>query len=131
MPSMEWDAFQHDHHRPHLLIVSMDVKGKSNPSVAKTHFERLAVRLGAAGNYAFKVEGTTIYAAFEDDMDAVRFAAVLRPTQTTREPEWTSKALARMDDAAYRRIATILKWARLKTAGKRKFTPRHALKRDF
>jgi hypothetical protein len=124
MPSMEWETFQHDHHRPHLLIVRMDVKGKSTPSVAKTRFERLAVRLGASGNYAFKVEGTTIYAAFEDDADAVRFAAVLRPTQTTREPEWASKALARMDDAAYRRIAAVLKTARLKTAGRKNFIPR-------
>ena len=124
MPSMEWEAFQHDHHRPHLLIVSMEVKGKSNPSVEKTHFERLAVKLGASGNYAFKVEGTTIYAAFEDETDAVRFATVLRPTQTTREPDWASKALARMDDAAYRRIAAVLKTARLKTAGRTKFVPR-------
>jgi len=124
MPSMEWEAFQHDHHRPHLLIVRKDVKGKSNPSMAKTHFERLAVKLGASGNYAFKVEGTTIYAAFEDETDAVRFATVLRPTQTTREPEWASKALARMDDAAYRRIAAVLKTARLKTAGRTKFVPR-------
>src|SRR5436190_22678451 len=50
MPSMEWEAFQHDHHRPHLLIVRKDVKGKSTPSMAKTHFERLAVKLGASGN---------------------------------------------------------------------------------
>jgi hypothetical protein len=123
MPSMEWEAFQQDHHRPHLLIVSMDVKGKPNPSMAKARFERLAITLGASGNYAFKVEGTIVYAAFEGDTDAVRFAAVLRPKQTTREPQWASKALARMDDAAYRRIAAILKRTRLKTAGRRKFTP--------
>ena len=60
MPSMEWEAFQHDHYRPHLLIVRKDVKGKSALSMAKTHFEHLAVKLGASGNYAFKVEGTTI-----------------------------------------------------------------------
>jgi hypothetical protein len=123
MPRMKWEAFQHDHHRPHLLIVSMDVKVKSNPSMARTHFERLAVTLGASGNYSFKVEGTTVYAAFEDDMDASRFAAVLRPTRTTRETEWASKALARMDDAAHRKIAAVLKRGRLKTAGRRKFTP--------
>lgn len=110
---------KHDHHRPHLLIVRMDVKGKPTPSVAKTHFERLAVRLGAPGHYAFKVEGTTIYAAFEDDTDAVRFAAVLRPMQPTREPEGASKALARVDDAAYRRIAAVLKTARRATSAGR------------
>jgi hypothetical protein len=87
MPNMEWEAFQHDHHRPHLLIVSIDVTDESNRAMAKTHFERLAVTLGASGNYAFKVEGTTIYAAFEADR-AARFSALLRPSETTREAEW-------------------------------------------
>jgi hypothetical protein len=32
----------------------------SKPSAEKADLERLAVRLGAAGNYAFKVEGTTV-----------------------------------------------------------------------
>jgi hypothetical protein len=123
MPSMDWEDFQHDHHRPHLLIVSIEAKGKSNPSAVKADFERLAVRLGASANYAIKREGTTIYAAFEDDADAKRFAAVLRPTQTNRESEWASKALARIDDAAYRRIAAMLKRGRL-TAKRRKLTPR-------
>ena len=76
--------------------------------------ERLAVRLGTSGNYAFRMEGTYIYAAFEDDGDAARFAAVLRPQQTTRETEWASKALARMDQPTYRRIATLLKENRQK-----------------
>jgi hypothetical protein len=121
---MNWEAFQHDHHRPHLLILSIEVKGARNPSAAKASLERLAVRLGPSGNYAIKTEGTTICAAFEDDADAARFAAVLRPKQTTRESEWASKAVARMDDAAYRRIAAILKKGRLKTSGRRKQTSR-------
>ena len=70
------------------------------------------MRLGAAGNYTFKVEGTTVYAAFEDDADAKRFAEVFRPEQTTRELEWATKALARMDGATYRRIAGIPKRVR-------------------
>ena len=123
MPSMDWEDFQHGHHRPHLLIVSIDARENRKPSLRKADFERLAVTLGASGNYAIKMEGATIYAAFEDDADAVRFAAVLRPTQSTRESEWASKALARIDDAAYRRITVILKKGGL-TAKRRKLTPR-------
>jgi hypothetical protein len=113
VPSMDWEAFQHDHHRPHLLIVSMTtVKGRRTAMMAKKDFERLAVRLGASGNYAFKAEGTNIHAAFENDADAARFAALLQIQQKTRELEWASKAWVRMDDAAYRRIAVILRKAR-------------------
>ena len=74
--------------------------------------ERLAVRLGAAGNYAFRVEGTTLLAAFEDDGDAQRFAQVFRPTQITRESEWASKAWARIDDDTLRRKSRISSEAR-------------------
>jgi len=123
MPSMDWEEFQRDHHRPHLLIVSVEEKRKSKPAAEKADLERLAVRLGAAGNYAFKVEGTTAYAAFEDDADAKRFAQVFKPQQITRESEWASKALARMDGLSYRRITRILKRVRL-TAKSRRFTPR-------
>ena len=113
MPSMNWEDFQRDHHRPHLLIVSMTHE-KPKRSVGKGDFERLAVRLGACGNYAIRMEGTTIYAAFEDDADATRFSAVLRPTQSSRESEWASKTLAQIDDVTYRRIAAILKTAKVK-----------------
>ena len=113
MPRMEWEVFQRDHHRPHLLIVSLKEKGRKNPAVVRADFERLATKLRASGNYAFKTEGATIHAAFEDDADAARFAAVFRPLQTTRESEWASKALASMDDATYRRITAILKGGRL------------------
>ena len=122
MPKMDWEEFRRDHHRPHLLVVSMEA-AKAKPPIEKADFERLAVRLGAAGNYAFKVEGTTVYAAFEADADAERFAQVFRAGQITRESEWTSKALARMDGATYRRIAGILKTVRL-TTKRRRFTPR-------
>jgi hypothetical protein len=112
MPRMDWEAFQRDHHRPHLMIVSIEAKGKASPSVLEADFERLAIELRASGNYAFKREGTIIYASFEDDEDAARFAAVLQPRQTTREPDWASKALVGMDDAAYRRIAAMIKGRR-------------------
>jgi hypothetical protein len=110
---MRWEVFQHDHHRPHLFIVSLEAKGTTNPAAVTADLERLATKLGASGNYAFKTEGVTIYAAFEEDADAARFATVLRPVQTTRESEWASKAVARMDNAAHRRIAVILKQGRL------------------
>jgi hypothetical protein len=109
---MDWEVFQRDHHRPHLLIVSLNEKGRNNPAVVRADFERLATKLRASGNYAFKTEGATIHAAFEDDADAARFAAVLRPLKTTRESEWASKGSASLDDAAYRRIRAILKRGR-------------------
>jgi hypothetical protein len=123
MPKMDWGEFQRDHHRRHLLVVSMEASKASKPPADEADFERLAVRLGAAGNYAFKVEGTTVYAAFEADDDAKRFAEVFRAGQITRESEWATKALARMDGATYRRIAGIPKTVRLTTKSRR-FTPR-------
>jgi hypothetical protein len=81
---MDWEAFQRDHHRPHLMIVSIEMEGKARPSVIKADFERLAIELRLSGNYTFKKEGTIIYASFEDDEDAARFATVLRPKQKTR-----------------------------------------------
>ena len=123
MPEMDWEEFQRDHHRPHLLVVSVEARNASEPPAEKADLERLAVRLGAVGNYAFKVEGTTVYAGFEEDADAMRFAEVFKPNQISRESEWASKALARMDGATYRRIAGVPKRARLTTKGRR-FTPR-------
>ena len=110
---MEWAEFQRDHHRPHLLVVSVAARKASDPPTEAPDLERLAVRLGAAGNYAFRVEGTTLLAAFEVDGDAERFAQVFRPTQITRESEWASKARAQMDGATLRRIADILRGPRL------------------
>ena len=123
MPKMDWGDFQRDHHRPHLLVVSMEARKASKPRAEEADFERLAVRLGAAGNYAFKMEGTTVYAAFEADDDAKRFAELFRAGQITRESEWATKALAQMDGATYRRIAGMLKTVRLTTKSRR-FTPR-------
>ena len=120
---MDWENFQRDHHRPHLLVVSVEERNASERPAEKADLERLAVRLGAAGNYAFKVEGTTVYAAFEDDVDVKRFAEVFRPEQSTRESEWASKTLARMDGATYRGILGTLKRMRL-TSKRRRFTPR-------
>ncbi len=94
MPKMEWAQFQRDHHRPHLLVVSVAARKASDPPTEAPDLERLAVRLGAAGNYAFRVEGTTLFATFEDDGDAERLAQVFRPKQITREREWTMAPLS-------------------------------------
>ena len=123
MPRMDWEDFQRDHHRPHLLVVSVEARKASKPPAAKADLERLAARLGVVGNYAIKADGRTIYAAFEDHGDAERFAEVFRPEQITREAEWASKAMARMDSATSRRIAALLKGLRL-TSKRRRFRPR-------
>ena len=106
MPSMDWEHFQRDHHRPHVLIVS--IESKKSP-LAKADFNRLILGWGSVGNYAIKAEGTTIYIAFEDDADANRMASILRPERTTREAEWASKSWATIDDVTYRRVASLLK----------------------
>jgi hypothetical protein len=123
MPKMDWEEFKRDHHRPHLLVVSVEARKAPKSRAEKADLERLAVKLGAAGNYAFKVEDATVYAAFEDHADADRFSGVFRREQITRESEWASKTLARMDGATCRRIARILKRVRL-TAKRPGFTPR-------
>ncbi|GEP59832.1 hypothetical protein [Reyranella soli] len=123
MARMDWEDFQRDHHRPHLLVVSVEPTTAPELPVVKADVERLAVRLGAIGNYAIKAEGITVYAAFEDNGDAERFAEVFRPKQITRESEWASKAWARMDGAALQRIADILGGVRL-TTKRRRFSPR-------
>ena len=120
---MEWEEFQRDHHRPHLLVVTVDPMTTPNLPEVTADVERLAVRLRATGNYAIKAEGITIYAAFEENGDAERFAEVFRPTKIIREPEWASKAWARMDGATLRRIADVLRGVRL-TTKRRRFSPR-------
>jgi len=122
MPSMDWEDFQRDHHRPHVLIVSMEAK-KPKHALAKADFNRLILRLGSVGNYAIKADGTTMYIAFEDDADANRLASILRPERTTREAEWASKSWATIDGATHRRIAGYLKKTSV-TSKRRRSTPR-------
>ena len=106
MPSMDWEAFQRDHHRPYLLVI--ETKNRPAALVGKATFERLAAALGVSGNYAIKAQGASIYMTFESDVDATRFSAVLRPESSTRDREWASRALARMDGAMSRRFSAIL-----------------------
>ena len=108
MPRMKWDTFELDHHRPHLIVLTIEATEPA-PSVAKVDLELLALTLGVSGNFAIKEEGAHIYFAFENDADAARLARVVRPSKTTREWEWASKALARVDEAAYQRMAATLK----------------------
>jgi hypothetical protein len=98
---MDWEDFHHDHHRPHVLIVSIESEMPSH-ALAKADFDLFVVRLGATGNYTIKTEGTTTHIAFEHDADADRLAAVLRPKLTTRETEWASKSLATVNNATRR-----------------------------
>ncbi len=107
MPKMGWEEFLRDHHRPHLLAVKLEAT--ISAKIVRANLERLALSLGATGNYAFMVERRIVHAAFEDSADAERFAGVFGPEQITREPEWASKAQARMDDATYRRVTRLLK----------------------
>ena len=72
---MDWEDFHHDHHRPHVLIVSIESEMPSH-ALAKADFDLFVVRLGAIGNYTIKTEGTTTHIAFEHDADADRLAAV-------------------------------------------------------
>jgi hypothetical protein len=123
MPKMDWEDFQRAHHRPHVLVVSVEPMKSPEPLAVEADLERLAMRLGAVGNYAIKTEGATIFAAFEYSGDVERFARVFRPKPATRELEWASKTLARMDGATFRRIDGILRGVRL-TTKRRRFSPR-------
>ena len=120
MPSMDWETFQDAHYRPHLVIANL--AGTAKPDQAETRkalLERLAASLGVAGNYAIKRDGTTIHAAFELDMDAARFADVLLAKTAFRDPEWASRAVARMDRATQRKITDALRQNRVKNTKKR------------
>jgi hypothetical protein len=89
----------------------IEAKNKRAALVGKATCECLAAALGVSGNYAIKILGASIHMAFESDVDATRFGIVFRPESTTREWEWASRALARMDGATTRRISAILRRA--------------------
>jgi hypothetical protein len=108
MPSMHWEHFLSDHHRPHVLIVSVEVK-KPRHVLEKGDFDRLMATFGPIGNYSIKTEGSTIHIAFEERVDADRLATILRPRQTSRDAEWASKSLVSIDAAIQRRILAVLK----------------------
>ncbi len=120
MPNMDWETFQDAHYRPHLVIA--DLVGTAKPDHGETReamLERLAASLGVSGNYAIKRDGATIHAAFELDMDAARFADVLLAKTTFRDPEWASRAVARMDRATQKKVTDALRQNHVKNAKKR------------
>jgi hypothetical protein len=112
---MDWDTFQDMHHRPHLIVATLELGlDPASDETAVALFERLARALGMTGNYTIKKDGASIRAAFEIDTDAERFAAVLLAKTTLSEPEWASKAVGRLDGAAQRRIMAALSQRRPK-----------------
>ena len=106
---MDWDTFQDTHHRPHLIVVTPELR--RDPASNETTvalIERLATTLGMSGNYTIKKDGANILVAFEVDTDAERFAAVPLAKTTLSEPEWASKSVCRIDGAAQRNIMAAL-----------------------
>jgi hypothetical protein len=120
MPSMDWDTFQDRHYRPHLLVANLRFgRDPASDETAVALFERLAMALDMAGNYAIKKDGAYIRAAFEIDRDAERFARVLLAKTTAGEREWASRSVSRIDGAAQRKIATALRQLGLKRPRRR------------
>ncbi len=120
MPSMDWETFQDAHYRPHLVITNLE--SRTEPEISETRvslLERLAATLSVSGCYAFKKDGANVYAAFESDVDAARFASALLAKTTTRDSEWASTAVARMDHATQKKITAALKQNRLNNVKKR------------
>lgn len=106
---MYWDTFQDTHHRPHLIVATLELgRDPASNETTVALFERLATALGMSGNYTIKKDGANIRAAFETDTDAQRFAAVLLAKTTLSEPEWASKSVVRIDGAAQRKIMAAL-----------------------
>lgn len=120
MPSMDWDAFLDAHYRPHLVVATLGsgVEPASDQATGVL-LERLAEALRLSGNYAIKHDGDDIRAAFETDADAGRFAGVLMAKTTTRDPEWASRAVGRIDGVAQRKIMGALRQHRLKRPRRR------------
>lgn len=100
MPKLNWDAFQDSHFRPHLVVVHL---AGINPTAGTSLLDNWLVN--ALGGYALKQEGQAILVAFEMDSEAARFSSVLQATPLGRGQEWASKAEARLDGAARRRLS--------------------------
>jgi predicted regulator of Ras-like GTPase activity (Roadblock/LC7/MglB family) len=114
---MDWDAFQDAHYRPHLVEADLAIASEDTTA---TVFDRLPTMLGLTGNYAIRKDGNTIRAAFEIDSDAERFAAMLLAKVSSREAEWASRWVGRIDGTTRRRILAALKQHRLKSRGRLK-----------
>lgn len=118
MPRMDWDRFQDAHYRPHLVVATLEGQAAATPGDPVAQFERLATALGVSGNYALKTDATSLRAAFEFDTDAERFAAILEEGRSTRELEWASRTVGRIDGVAQKRIVAVLRKLRLRRPGR-------------
>jgi hypothetical protein len=113
MPKMKWEDFRSAHHRPHLVVVSIDASMEDiNGQPRESLLEELVTALGVSGNYSIKGNVTSIEVAFESDLDAARFRSVLSVKAKTREVDWASLAMARIDHKTKRRIMVALRKSR-------------------
>jgi hypothetical protein len=117
MPTMDWEAFQESHHRPHLVLVDLPRTTVSRSQAARlSKLQQLAEQLQIIGPYAMRAEQKSILIAFELDTDAQRFGNALSARPGTRDAAWASKFHCRLDRTAQRRISDSLRAARLRLA---------------
>jgi hypothetical protein len=119
MPSMDWEAFQEAHHRPHLVLVDLpEVSDRRSQTARIATLERLAEQMQFAGRYSLRAELTGVMVAFENDVDAKRFGDILAAKPSRRDDSWASRARCSFDRTAQRRISYSLRAARVKLAKK-------------
>ncbi len=114
MPTMDWDAFQESHHRPHLVRIDLPPVSESLHGARFEMVKRLAEQLRPVRPYAMQVERTGILAAFESDLDAKRFGDLLAAKPGPGDAAWASTARCSFDRADQRKISRALREARLK-----------------
>jgi hypothetical protein len=117
MPSMDWEAFQEAHHRPHLVMVDLpEVSDRRSQTTRVVTLERLAEQMQFTGRYSLRAELAGVMVAFESDVDAKRFGDVLAARPSRRDDSWASRSRCSFDRAAQRRISSSLRAARVKLA---------------
>ncbi len=115
MPSMEWAQFIDAHFRPHLVSLYLE-SGPDMPLCAE--LERLAEHICTFANYSISVDDFAVRAAFERDVDAMRFAELVGATVGQGGPEWVSQSVCRLDQDTRRKlIASLRKTLRLMALG--------------
>lgn len=120
MPPKDWDTFQDSHHRPHLVTIDLPRdSGSRARQLGLSFLERLAEELRLAGPYAMNANRADIQVAFENDIDAKRFADALQAKPHGKDAAWASTARCSLDRSAKRRITSSLRLAHLKLAKRR------------
>lgn len=70
---MDWATFQDTHHRPHLIVATLELgRDPASNEATVTLFERLATALGMSGNYTIKKDGANIRAALHSKSTRMR-----------------------------------------------------------